>query len=50
MTEYTLYLGTAILVAVSILATNLVFSDSPTNELRARAEIAQPDFRSRTID
>ena len=41
MSEHILYLGTAILIAVSILTTKFAFSESNPEELRAQAAMIQ---------
>ena len=41
MSEHILYLGTAILIAVSILTTKFAFSESTPDELRAQAAMVQ---------
>ncbi len=41
MSEHILYLGTAILIAVSILTTKFAFSESTPDELRAQAVMVQ---------
>ena len=41
MSEHVLYLGTAILIAVSILTTRFAFSEASPDELRAQAAMVQ---------
>lgn len=45
MSEYALYLVTAILIAVSILSTRFVFAESDSVDLRVQAEVMQQDYR-----
>ncbi|MDJ0776785.1 MAG: hypothetical protein QNJ85_02905 [Gammaproteobacteria bacterium] len=47
MSEHILYLGTAILIAVSILTTKFAFSDSHPDELRTQAAMVQQQYMSR---
>lgn len=47
MSEYVLYLVTAILIAISILSTRFVFAEADPAEIRAQAHFVQQDLRAR---
>ncbi len=44
MSEHILYLGTAILIAVSILTSKFAFSESNPDELRTQAALIQQQY------